>query len=959
MRHRKSEPRFEDKNLSFDDKKLSLDDDEFDLGPSSSNHDRRPPRRKPKADNTLAYGFAVFVILGLAGVVYFSWWQNIMPEEGKKPPQIVKTPPLVKSSSLKIDSQPSGAKLFLSGNPLGLTPYFTENLKPGEYKVELELNGYQKWSKAVRLEEGKVEQISAQLKEGRFAVRIQTTPAGAKIRLIGRKEPFAQGMRLSPGTHKIEMTAVGHKPSSKEIVVLDAPQSLVFVLDPWDVHFRLKVKLDPPQAEGIAKIHLAGVEEEYSAKGFEVTPGTYHLEVTAPGYRKIKESVTIPVTKGDKTLDIKLHGDPVALHLRVTPKNAQIKIQNSSEPYTPGMKLLPGQYQLLVSAPGYKSLKQSISLTQTQTIELVLPEDSYQLQIDPVPKDAEVSFVAPAGVAYVRENKYAPGPYEVKVSAPGYKTVTRKIELSDEDVKVQIKLSKERYALTIKTEPANARVKFLDQTFAFKQGMQVSPGRYQIEVSAKGFQPVKQWVEITDQSVTETISLGDDKFAVTIVTEPANASVRFINSEVTYKKGAKLAPGIYEVEVGAPGYQKQRRKLTVSNKAQELKIKLGEEAYTLTVKTTPDKAQIKLLNYPEEYQPGMKLVPGNYEIEASIQGYAPMMQTVTLTDKDETVFILLKEQQRTLTVETIPKGAKIEIVDSSQEFTQGMSLPAGNYQIRASAPNYKSAVQFVELKGSNVVLKMRLEWEQVIKPAKNFEPRMIVVPKGSFRFGSPKTEIGRKDHEGPQLDVTFAQAFAISQTEITFDQYDAYSKDTGEKFADDGGWGRANRPVIHVSWGDAVNYAKWLSEKTGQKYRLPTEAEWEYAAKAKTDTPFHTGNCINSQQASFAGDYSYAECARSSSANKTQPVATFPANAFKLHDMHGNVAEWVEDCWFPNLAGSPPDGSARTLSGCNQGVVRGGNWDSVPRELRSSFRMRKAHNTRKKNIGFRVVRELH
>ena len=155
--------------------------------------------------------------------------------------------------------------------------------------------------------------------------------------------------------------------------------------------------------------------------------------------------------------------------------------------------------------------------------------------------------------------------------------------------------------------------------------------------------------------------------------------------------------------------------------------------------------------------------------------------------------------------------------------------------------------------------------------------------------------------------MTIARPFAVGKFEVTFAEWDACLSGGGcSHRPGDAGWGRGKRPVINVSWNDAKAYVAWLSRQTGRAYRLLSEAEWEYAARAGTTTPFSTGRTITSDQANFnsnrIGQYR----------QQTVPVGLFSANGFGLHDMHGNVAEWVEDCWHENYVGAPVDGSART-----------------------------------------------
>ena len=176
-------------------------------------------------------------------------------------------------------------------------------------------------------------------------------------------------------------------------------------------------------------------------------------------------------------------------------------------------------------------------------------------------------------------------------------------------------------------------------------------------------------------------------------------------------------------------------------------------------------------------------------------------------------------------------------------------------------------------------------------------PTMLLIPGGTFTQGSPPDEPESNDDERPQHTVN-VPAFALGQTEVTFDEWDACVADGGcSHNPDDEGWGRGDRPVINVSWNDAQEYVAWLSAETGEDYRLPSESEWEYATRAGTTGRFNTGDCITTDQANFDGRFPAQGCPTGIDRNQTLPVASFAPNAFGLYDTHGNVWEWVQDCW--------------------------------------------------------------
>ena len=226
-------------------------------------------------------------------------------------------------------------------------------------------------------------------------------------------------------------------------------------------------------------------------------------------------------------------------------------------------------------------------------------------------------------------------------------------------------------------------------------------------------------------------------------------------------------------------------------------------------------------------------------------------------------------------------------------------------------------------------------------------PEMVVIPGGLFVMGSAASERGRAADEGPTREVSIAP-FAVSRTEVTFAQWDMClaSGGCGEFSPSDRGWGRGAQPVLGVSWDDAQAYLDWLNGQAGGLgYRLLTEAEWEYAARAGSRDAYAFGPNLNAQQAAYR-------------ARRTSAVGTHTANAFGLADMHGNVAEWVEDCHATNYSLAPIDGAAVQVNSCARRVLRGGSFADQAPALRSAARGKDRPATRVANAGFRVARSL-
>ncbi len=317
--------------------------------------------------------------------------------------------------------------------------------------------------------------------------------------------------------------------------------------------------------------------------------------------------------------------------------------------------------------------------------------------------------------------------------------------------------------------------------------------------------------------------------------------------------------------------------------------------YALTVQTKPEGARVRILNIPERYQPGIQLVPGPYHIEVSQAGYELQKRWIEITDQDLQPEFTLKE--------AIQPGEEIS--------------------------------------------------SQLVASIKTRGPDMITIPSGDFLMGNKDDALAMPVHR-----VVISKPFAISKYEITFDDYDVFAQATQRTLPADNRWGRGNRPVINVTFDDAQAYAAWLSHTTGKKYRLPTEAEWEYVARAETNTLFWWGddlreaagraNCRRGCNSKFSGLFGA----------KTAPVGTYPANGFGVYDTAGNVAEWVVDCFAENYNLHPKNGQAMKVKDCDARVVRGGssrdNLDRLASHVRDYHRSEVSNS----HLGFRVVMEL-
>ena len=373
---------------------------------------------------------------------------------------------------------------------------------------------------------------------------------------------------------------------------------------------------------------------------------------------------------------------------------------------------------------------------------------------------------------------------------------------------------------------------------------------------------------------------------------------------------------------------------------------------TLTLVLEPPGADVVLAGVEDPYVQGMELAHGTHTVEVASAGYRSASRTFEVAGAT-TVAVSLEPVPQPLTILTEPRGADVAFVDAPFSYRDGVVVPPGEYALRAVLRGYAPWSGTVEHGVAPTVHPVSLEFvsAQYADPldAGGEGPAMAVVPAGSFEAACGD-EAACPPPGDPGRQVVFAAPFALSIHEVTFRDYERFADATERPRPADGGWGRGRRPVINVSWRDATAYAAWLSAQTGRPYRLPTEAEWEYAARAGTTTAYPWGDAAGSGRANCDG------CGPRSP-GRTLPAGSFDANAWGLHDMHGNVWEWVGDCWSPRTAGAASAAPPPARADCRR-VLRGGSWFNAPAFARSASRLSGDADVLGTIAGFRVASDL-
>ena len=377
---------------------------------------------------------------------------------------------------------------------------------------------------------------------------------------------------------------------------------------------------------------------------------------------------------------------------------------------------------------------------------------------------------------------------------------------------------------------------------------------------------------------------------------------------------------------------------------------LQESSYTAATEEVPPK-ETAVIQAPK---PADETQPGPLENNTVTLPAVPSPAEVTTAEDAQEA----EPELYRLRVRPQPADARVRVMNIVPAYEPGIELAPGEYDLEISKPGYATVRRWVTIENDNLNVPVKLTRAHTIGKTLRSRlssggrgPEMVIIGAGSFTMGNNKRNSARPAHR-----VTIAKPFAISTHEITFEEYDRYAEATGAALPGDASWGRKNRPIINVSWRDASDYARWLSSETGKRYRLPTEAEWEYAARGGVSKPFWWGdqesagraNCRRGCRSEFTGIFTATSA----------PVGHYPANRFGLHDTAGNVAEWVQDCFLGDYSRARRDGRPVTIKNCSLRAVRGGSMRDPLRDISSDYRKGMSEDTVSSNIGFRVVLEL-
>lgn len=383
----------------------------------------------------------------------------------------------------------------------------------------------------------------------------------------------------------------------------------------------------------------------------------------------------------------------------------------------------------------------------------------------------------------------------------------------------------------------------------------------------------------------------------------------------------------------------------------------------LIINVIPKDASIQLNHSGLVFRQGILLEPGHYSVSISKPGYQPQQLNIQHKQAPTQVNLTLSPARYSVQIKTHPPDSTIRIINIKPKYTKNLQLPPGRYLVEVSHPGYQAKRQWLEINTSEV--KQTIALTPAMKQGKIIQhalaegvdgPKMVVIPGGRFRMGD-NDGMGAAS-EKPLHWVNLANDFAMSQYEITRADFALFIKKTGYVFHEALSEKDSRKPITHISWHDAKAYAQWLSKQTGYIYRLPTEAEWEYAARAGSYTRFVWGNKPHAGKANCAEGCWENHLKRLLKGSKAIAVGQYPANDFQLFDMAGNIAEWTQDCYLNSYRQHPANGSSVNKAHCSHRVIRGGSFTDPIENLRIARRAKRTPAYRDEQIGFRLVLEL-
>jgi len=539
-------------------------------------------------------------------------------------------------------------------------------------------------------------------------------------------------------------------------------------------------------------------------------------------------------------------------------------------------------------------------------------------------------------------------------------------------------------AVDVTSEPTGAEVRIDGRRVGITpfSSESLPSGLHRIEVSHSHFAVWERRLQLDGGGRTKVHAMLErGSGELTALSNPRGAWVEVNGERVpgTTPLTVTLESGYHDVTMGMAERRSTAEQVLVNaGERRELRLDLDMDPHgSLVIATVPADARVRLPDAGIDYRPGVRLPMGEHRVQVSRAGYRTADVRLEVGYGDNRHRVALQRAFAELRVITTPADAQVTLAYSDdpggrvhrRDYQPGEVVPVGPVEIRATAMERRSAYRRLTLEPGGATVRLTLEPLQVT-PGRRFRdelaaggqgPQLVVLPAGTFVMGSGDGP----PSERPPREIRLTQPFAVSVYEVTVADYAAFAAAAGVTLPAEVRESPPDLPMRRVTFDAAAAYADWLTAQTGHRYRLPTEAEWEYLARAGSRSEYFFGDDAEALcRYGNVGDVSLGRRYRTYGAAdcddgfvELAPVGSFPANGFGVHDVIGNVAEWVRECGLPPYAGAVSDGSAQDdHPGCTTRGVRGGSWDAGTAAARSAKRNIAASASGDR--GIRLVREL-
>ncbi len=565
----------------------------------------------------------------------------------------------------------------------------------------------------------------------------------------------------------------------------------------------------------------------------------------------------------------------------------------------------------------------------------------YRLVVATVPDDTNIELLDHKG-EFRQGMELAPGKYRIKIGKAGFKAQEKRVEIKDQDLLINVSLELMKFRLTVKTDPHDAQIRFLNSDLKFEQRMQLQPGKYRISVDKPGWHSMEQSFEITSSDLSLRFSISQKKYRLYVAASPSGSKIRLLGHKQPFSQNMLLPAGKYKLEVSKAGFHTKVESIEIIDEDLSVNIEMGVVNYRLTVIANPADVRISFVNSKRKFKQKIQLLPGKYKIRVSKPGWHSAEQSFEITNRNLALNVAIKQIQYRLNVTVNPSGSKVRLTNYKEPFGQNMLLPIGEYRIEASKKGYRTKSRTVTIRNSDVVTRVNLE--------RDLPRNMVYIPAGTFSMGSSKG-----DRDEKPVHKVYTDAFFLDKYEVSVAEYKkclnrgiCKKPETGSYY----NWGvrgRDNHPINGVSWRDAKSYCSSINK------RMPTEAEWEKAATWRNGRKYIYASgkskisCSQAVMDNRSGGKYTPGCGK----KRTWPRGSKPKEINGTHDMVGNVLEWVND-----RKGKYPSGLVRNPQGPGQGLYRayrGGSWKNDSPFMRGTDRYAEGPSHRDYILGIRCA----